>query len=125
MGGRGNSGSTGRNSARVEGMKEYVGDSTIEDAINDDLRYHLGSNETYATVDKFTILSTPEEVESSGGRADVKVEYTVSLRIPYQETDSDGFTQTMYETATESRTANYSVNVFKGDSDAKRATRQR
>lgn len=76
---------------------------------NNHLNYHLGSGETDATANKVEIVGKPDE----HGNVDAKVSYDVTVRIPYRETDSDGYTYTAYEEDEESRTDIVSLNISK------------
>lgn len=104
-GGSSSGGSTGGNSG-ASGTKKY-NQKDLQKLANNYLNYHLGYNETDATADKVEIVSEPDE----HGNVDAKVSYDVSVRIPYQETDSDGYTYTTYEEDSEYRTDIISLNI--------------
>ena len=99
----------------VETMDGYIGRGAVEAAINDDLRYHLGYDEDYARVTDIKIVSTPQEIEENGGIATVEVDYSVDIKVPITEIDSDGISRTYYENETDYRHATYDVNVLEGD----------
>lgn len=90
----------------ASGTKKY-NQKDLQKLANNYLNYHLGYNETDATADKVEIVSEPDE----HGNVDAKVSYDVSVRIPYQETDSDGYTRTTYEEDSEYRTDIISLNI--------------
>lgn len=90
----------------ASGTKKY-NQKDLQKLANNYLNYHLGYNETDATADKVEIVSEPDE----HGNVDAKVSYDVSVRIPYQETDSDGYTHTTYEEDSEYRTDIISLNI--------------
>ena len=90
----------------ASGNKKY-NQKDLQKLANNYLNYHLGYNETDATADKVEIVSEPDE----HGNVDAKVSYDVSVRIPYQETDSDGYTRTTYEEDSEYRTDIISLNI--------------
>lgn len=88
------------------GTKKY-NQKDLQKLANNYLNYHLGYNETDANADKVEIVSEPDE----HGNVDAKVSYDVSVRIPYQETDWDGYTHTTYEEDSEYRTDIISLNI--------------
>lgn len=90
----------------ASGTKKY-NQKDLQKLANNYLNYHLGYNETDATADKVEIVSEPDE----HGNVDAKVSYDVSVRIPYQDTDSDGYTRTTYEEDSEYRTDIISLNI--------------
>lgn len=90
----------------TSGTKKY-NQKDLQKLANNYLNYHLGYNETDAIADKVEIVSEPDE----HGNVDAKVSYDVSVRIPYQETDSDGYTHTTYEEDSEYRTDIISLNI--------------
>ncbi len=100
------SGSSAGGSSGASGTKKY-NQKDLQKLANNYLNYHLGYNETDATADKVEIVSEPDE----HGNVDAKVSYDVSVRIPYQETDSDGYTYTTYEEDSEYRTDIISLNI--------------
>lgn len=104
-GGSSGGGSTSGSSS-TSGTKKY-NQKDLQKLANNYLNYHLGYNETDATADKVEIVSEPDE----HGNVDAKVSYDVSVRIPYQETDSDGYTRTTYEEDSEYRTDIISLNI--------------
>lgn len=83
----------------VMSSKNYVGDREIEAQANDNLRYHLGEGEEYASVERFQIIQYP----TKSGMADVDVEYSVDVKIP----NGDG----TYERDTEYRTTTLQLKV--------------
>lgn len=104
-GGSSGGGSTSGSSS-TSGTKKY-NQKDLQKLANNYLNYHLGYNETDATADKVEIVSEPDE----HGNVDAKVSYDVSVRIPYQETDWDGYTHTTYEEDSEYRTDIISLNI--------------
>lgn len=90
----------------ASGTKKY-NQKDLQKLANNYLNYRLGYNETDANADKVEIVSEPDE----HGNVDAKVSYDVSVRIPYQETDSDGYTRTTYEEDSEYRTDIISLNI--------------
>lgn len=103
-GGAGSSNTGGSSSA--SSTKKYNQKDLLKLA-NNHLNYHLGYNETDATADKVEIVSEPDE----HGNVDAKVSYDVTVRIPYQETDWDGYTHTTYEEDSEYRTDIIPLNI--------------
>ena len=95
-------------SSGAGGTKKYNQKDLLKLA-NNHLNYHLGSGETGATANKVEIVGKPDE----HGNVDAKVSYDVTVRVPYQETDSDGYTYTDYEEDLESRTDIVSLNISK------------
>lgn len=100
------SGSSTGGSSSASGTKKY-NQKDLQKLANNYLNYHLGYNETDATTDKVEIVSEPDE----HGNVDAKVSYDVSVRIPYQETDWDGYTYTTYEEDSEYRTDIIPLNI--------------
>lgn len=104
--GSGSAGSSSGGSSSASSTKKYNQKDLLKLA-NNHLNYHLGYNETDATADKVEIVSEPDE----HGNVDAKVSYDVTVRIPYQETDWDGYTHTTYEEDSEYRTDIISLNI--------------
>lgn len=104
--GGGSAGSSSGGSSSASSTKKYNQKDLLELA-NNHLNYHLGYNETDATADKVEIVSEPDE----HGNVDAKVSYDVTVRIPYQETDWDGYTHTTYEEDSEYRTDIIPLNI--------------
>lgn len=100
------SGSSTGGSSSASSTKKY-NQKDLQELASNYLRYHLGSNETYATADKVEIVSEPDE----HGNVDAKVSYDVTVRIPYEETDWDGYTRTTYEEEEEYRTDIIPLNI--------------
>lgn len=100
------SGGSTAGSSSASGTKKY-NQKDLQELANNYLNYHLGYNETDATADKVEIVSEPDEY----GNVDAKVTYDVTVRIPYQETDWDGYTRTTYEEDSEYRTDIISLNI--------------
>ena len=86
---------------------DYVGQREVENQINEQLRYNLGDGEEYASVASFRIISNP----GGGEMGDVEATYQVTVRIPYEEYDSDGYSQTYYDTEYEYRTDTFQVRL--------------
>lgn len=99
-------GSNTGGSSSASSTKKYNQKDLLKLA-NNHLNYHLGYNETDATADKVEIVSEPDE----HGNVDAKVSYDVTVRIPYQETDWDGYTHTTYEEDSEYRTDIIPLNI--------------
>ena len=104
--GGGSAGSSSGGSSSASSTKKYNQKDLLKLA-NNHLNYHLGYNETDATADKVEIVSEPDE----HGNVDAKVSYDVTVRIPYQETDWDGYTHTTYEEDSEYRTDIIPLNI--------------
>lgn len=104
-GGSSSGGSTGGSSSG--GSTKKYNQKDLQKLANNYLNYHLRYNETDANADKVEIVSEPDE----HGNVDAKVSYDVSVRIPYQETDWDGYTHTTYEEDSEYRTDIISLNI--------------
>ena len=94
-------GSSGASSTKKYNQKDLL------KLANNHLNYHLGSGETDATADKVEIVSKPDKY----GNVDAKVSYNVTVRIPYQETDWDGYTSTTYEEDSVYRTDIIPLNI--------------
>lgn len=90
---------------QVRQSPDYIGQREIENQINEQIRYSLDYDEEYASVDSFRIISNP----GGGELGDVEATYQVTLRIPYTETDADGYSQTYYDTEYEYRTDTFQV----------------
>ena len=110
-GGKGSGGSRGGGRAggsvddKVRSSKDYVGDRSVENQINEQLRYSLGGNEEYADVESFKIVSNP----GNGNTGDVEAEYRVSMKIPVGYDYETG--QTEYEYDTEYRRGTFQVKL--------------
>jgi len=129
MGGRGSSGTARANINRSSSTQDtvqdrtnsasnfnrisgFIGNGAIENKINDELRYNLGFNEEWATVDNIRILSSPEEVQNNGGIAQVEAQYTVRIRVPYTEYDGDGMPYQTFEDEEEYRRSIFNINIL-------------
>ena len=105
-GGSSSGGSNTGGSSSASSTKKY-NQKDLQELASNYLRYHLSSNETYATADKVEIVSEPDE----HGNVDAKVSYDVTVRIPNYETDWDGYTRTTYEEEEEYRTDIIPLNI--------------
>lgn len=101
------SGTTNFSEDTIINSRDYIGQREIENQINEQLQYNLGDGEEYATVESFRIISNP----GNGEFGDVEAEYRVTVRIPYDEYDSDGYRTTSYDTEYEYRTDVFQVRL--------------
>ena len=92
----------------VRNLGNYVGDRSVESQLDDVLNHRLGANETSASVDDFKIIQNP----IGSGVADVEVNYSVNVKVPYTYVDSDGISHTDYDYDTVARTSVIQVKVL-------------
>ena len=92
---------------QVSSSPDYVGDRSVEEQIDDQLRYNLPMGAEYARVDSFTIVSNP----GGGEFGDVEAQYTVEYSIPVTQTDADGYTWTDYERESETVYSTFQVRL--------------
>ena len=99
-------GSTGRSSKKF-GDKGIISESEAEKVINEQVKYSLGENETYADVESVKIVSDI----SANGTANVEASIRTNLQIPVGYDMETGMTE--YEYDHEYRTQTFRIKVKK------------